>query len=148
MVVLVNAGSGMGFGETAPLRNGITARALGLEYDGEGSPLAAEGAVHRAGAPADHLSCSAWSGHGVTATRSAPSRAPFGLFSLWFPLLTTLAAAWVIFGLVPKLFGLPMGTIRLYQPDLGLVLIASAVTGVCGRCSGSASPNSGHPRRP
>lgn len=28
----------------------------------------------------------------------------FGLFSLWFPLLTTLGGAWFIFGLVPKLF--------------------------------------------
>ena len=37
VVVLVNGGSGLGFGETTQLRNGITARALGLDYDGEGS---------------------------------------------------------------------------------------------------------------
>jgi hypothetical protein len=54
----------------------------------------------------------------------------FGLFSLWFPLLTTLVAAWVILSLVPSLLGSPIGTISLFQPDVGLVLIASAVTGV------------------
>lgn len=39
VVVLVNPGSGVGFGETTQLRNAITARALGLAYDGEGSRL-------------------------------------------------------------------------------------------------------------
>ena len=37
VVVLVNAGSGIGFGETGQLRSGIAARALGLDYAGEGS---------------------------------------------------------------------------------------------------------------
>lgn len=39
VVVLVNSGSGIGFGETAGLRNGVTAQALGLPYDGEGPRL-------------------------------------------------------------------------------------------------------------
>ncbi|MCB0912844.1 MAG: beta-lactamase family protein [Propionibacteriaceae bacterium] len=37
VVVLVNGGSGIGFGETSRLRNGITAMALGLDDQGEGS---------------------------------------------------------------------------------------------------------------
>ena len=37
VVVLINAGSGVGFGETTQLRNAITAQALGLDYDGQGS---------------------------------------------------------------------------------------------------------------
>ncbi len=53
-----------------------------------------------------------------------------GLFSLWFPLLTTGVAAWVMLGVVPALLGAPLGTLRLFQPDLGLVLVAGAVTGV------------------
>ena len=52
------------------------------------------------------------------------------MFSLWFPLLTTLAAAWVILRLVPDLFGTPLANLRLFQPDLALALIATAVTGV------------------
>ena len=36
VVVLVNGGSGLGFGETTQLRNGITARAMGIDYDGDG----------------------------------------------------------------------------------------------------------------
>lgn len=35
VVVLDNGGSGLGFGETTQLRNGITARAIGLDYGGE-----------------------------------------------------------------------------------------------------------------
>jgi hypothetical protein len=54
----------------------------------------------------------------------------FGMFSLWFPLLTTLAAAWVILYLVPHLLGTPTGTITLFQPDLGVLLLASAAAGV------------------
>ena len=54
----------------------------------------------------------------------------FGLFSLWFPLLTTLVAAWVILWLVPSLAGAPLGTIRLFQPDWGLALVATALSGV------------------
>lgn len=53
-----------------------------------------------------------------------------GLFSLWFPLFTTLAAAWAILDLVPRLVGSPLRTISLFQPDLGVVLVAAAVTGV------------------
>lgn len=53
-----------------------------------------------------------------------------GGFSLWFPLLTTVVAAWVIVSLVPSLFGSPIDTITLFQPDLGLTLIATAVMGV------------------
>ena len=54
----------------------------------------------------------------------------FGLFSLWFPLLTTIVAAWVIFSLVPNLLGAPIDTIKVFQPDFGLALIATPVTGV------------------
>jgi hypothetical protein len=52
------------------------------------------------------------------------------VFSLWFPLITTLVAAWVVLGLVPGLLGSPLHTIALFQPDLGVVLIATAITGV------------------
>ena len=54
----------------------------------------------------------------------------FGLFSLWFPLVTTLVAAWVIMRLVPRSFGTPIGTILTFSPDLGMALIATAGTGV------------------
>ena len=54
----------------------------------------------------------------------------FGLFSLWFPLLTTLGTAWVVFSLMPSLVGASFGTLNLFQPDLGLVLIAIPATGV------------------
>jgi CubicO group peptidase (beta-lactamase class C family) len=129
VVVLVNAGSGMGFGETIGLRNGITARALGLDYGGEGSPLPRQvlflGAVLL---PIVYLLSMVWAWRHRRRIRAKSGAS--GLFSLWFPLLTTTAAAWVMLVLVPRLFGAPLSTIRQFQPDLGLALIASGVVGV------------------
>lgn len=53
-----------------------------------------------------------------------------GLFSLWFPLLTTLGAALVMLWLMPNLMGAPLGTLALFQPDFGLALVATAVFGM------------------
>ncbi len=128
-VVLVNAGSGIGFGETTQLRNGITAAALGLDYDGEGSRLFQKALfLSLVLLPFVYALSMIWAWR-----RRADIRAKsgvFGLFSLWFPLLTTLAAAWVLLYLVPNLFGTPLANIRLFQPDLGIALTATAVTGV------------------
>ncbi len=129
VVVLVNAGSGIGFGETTQLRNGITAAALGLDYDGEGSRLFQKALfLSLVLLPFVYALSMIWAWR-----RRADIRAKsgiFGLFSLWFPLLTTLAAAWVLLYLVPNLFGTPLANIRLFQPDLGIALTATAVTGV------------------
>ena len=129
VVILVNGGSGVGFGETSQLRNGITARALGLDYDGEGSRLQQKALfVGLVLLPVVYLLSMAWGWRHRAAIRAKTGA--FGLFSLWFPLLTTLAAAWVILWLVPTLVGSPLGTITLFQPDLGLAMIATSVTGV------------------
>lgn len=128
-VVLVNGGSGMGFGETTELLNGIIARALNLGYDGEGSRWAQKTVfVSLVLLPIIYVLSMIWAW-----LRRAELRAKsgiFGLFSWWFPLFTTLGSAWVILWLVPNLFGVPLRTLALFQPDLGLVLIATAVFGV------------------
>jgi hypothetical protein len=54
----------------------------------------------------------------------------FGAFSLWFPLLMSLALAWVCVWLIPQLFGVGLSTFSLYQPDFVVLLVATAVTGV------------------
>ena len=129
VVVLVNAGSGVGFGETTELRNGISARALGLEYAGEGSRWQQRALfVALALLPLVFLSSTVWAWFHRDALRAKSGA--FGLFSLWFPLLTTLVMAWFFFFLIPKLFGASIGTLRLFQPDLALTMVASAVTGV------------------
>ncbi len=128
-VVLVNGASGMGFGETSQLRNGIAARALGLDYDGEGSRWAQKALfVSLVLMPIIYLVSMIWAWRRRVEIRAKSGG--FGLFSLWFPLLTTLGAAWVILWLMPSLLGAPLGTIRLFQPDVGLALIATSVTGV------------------
>ena len=129
VVVLINAGSGVGFGETTQLRNAITAQALGLEYDGEGSRLSQKTLfVALVLLPFVYALSMIWAWRHRMAIRAKSGT--FGRFSLWFPLLTTLGAAWVILRLVPNLFGTPLANIRLFQPDLGIALVATAVTGV------------------
>ena len=129
VVVLVNAGSGTGFGETTQLRNGITFKALGLDYTGEGSRLAQKALfIALVSLPVIYVLSMIWAWRHRAAIRDKSGA--FGLFSLWFPLLTTLGAAWIILRLAPSLIGSPIRTIALFQPDLGLALIATAVTGV------------------
>lgn len=131
VVVLVNGGSGLGFGETAHLSNGITALALGLDYDGEGSRLWQKVLfICLVALPIVYLLAMIWAWRHRPAIRAKSESGISGRFSLWFPLLTTIAAAWAIFFLVPKVGGAPIGTIRLFAPDFGWALIATAVTGV------------------
>ncbi len=129
VVVLVNGGSGIGFGETTQLRNGVTAAALGLDYTGEGSRWSQKALfIGLVLLPIGYLLSMVWSWRHRTAIRAKSG--VFGAFSLWFPLLTTLVAAWVVLYLVTTLLGAPIGTLRLFQPDLGVLLIATSVTGV------------------
>ena len=129
VVVLINAGSGTGFAGATSLFDGITAMALGSEYNGETSRWPQKTLfVSLTLMPIAFLLSIVWAWfhrHGLRAKSGA-----FGRFSLWFPLLTTLGIVWVVFFLLPTLFGLSIGTLCLFQPDLGLVLIASAATGV------------------
>ncbi|MDX2376509.1 beta-lactamase family protein [Microbacterium sp. LRZ72] len=131
VIVLVNAGSGMGFEETAALRVGVSDTALGLDYDG-GSPawslqLLFLGLVTL---PIVYLLSMVWAWLRRTKIRAKTRSGAPGLFSLWFPLLTTTAAAWVLLGLVPSLNGTPLMRWALFQPDVVLAIVASAVTGV------------------
>jgi hypothetical protein len=129
VVVLVNAGGGLGFGETAELRNGIAARALGLDYGGEGSGLSRKILfITLVLLPVMFLLSMIWAWFHRREIRAKSGL--FGLFSLWFPLLTTLGSAWVVLSLMPSLVGASFGTLNLFQPDLGLTLIAIPVTGV------------------
>jgi hypothetical protein len=78
--------------------------------------------------PIVYLRCMIWAWRPRVDLRAKSGA--FGRLSLWFPLLTTVAAAWIILFLMPSLLGAPVGTLSLYQPDLGVVLIATAATGV------------------
>lgn len=128
-VVLVNGSSGMGFGETAELLNGITALGTGLEYGGGGPQWPRKALfVSLALLPIFYLSSIVWAWRHREAIRAKSG--PAGTFSWWFPLLSTLAAAWALLWLVPRLFGAPLSTIGLFSPDLYLTLVASGVSGV------------------
>lgn len=128
-VVLVNAGSGIGFGETAPLREGIVARALGIDApdeDGRWTQKALYAAL--VATPFVFLLAMIWALRHRAALRAKSGA--FGLFSLWFPLLATLAMAGFLLFAVPPMFGVSRGTLALFQPDLALTFEAIAATGV------------------
>ncbi len=129
VVVLVNAGSGIGFGETTQLRSGITNMALDIDYAGEGSRWQQKAMfIGMALLPLIFLISTVWAWFRRRDIRAKSGF--FGLFSLWFPLLTTLGMAWAFFYLLPGLFGVSMGTLSLFQPDLTLSLQSSAATGI------------------
>lgn len=128
-VVLVNANSGMGFGVTGDILAGFAAITLGEAPQSGGNHLEAKSLyVMLLVLPVLFVAgiATAWMGReGLRAKTGA-----FGLFSLVFPLVATLAMAWVFVDLLPKLFGAPLATFNLYQPDMTILLVASSVCGV------------------
>lgn len=131
VVVLVNGGSGVGFQETTQLRNAVTATALGLDYDGEGPRVWQKALLIAVVAlPIGYLLSVLWAWRHRAAIRAKTQSGIAGRFSLWFPLLTTTIAAWVILDLMPRLLGAPLSTITLFQPELGTALTATAATGM------------------
>lgn len=129
VVVLVNAGSGMGFGETGNLINGVAAYALGWDFvrDQSGwgrkflfltfvlSPLLfIIGAIQVCLKP-----------EGLRAKSGL-----IGVFSLWFPLFMTIALAWISVSLIPNLFGVSLRTLSVFSPDFSIILLTTAVTGL------------------
>ncbi|TIX50527.1 serine hydrolase domain-containing protein [Alteraurantiacibacter aquimixticola] len=128
-VVLVNAGSGMGFGETGALIGGVTARALGYEHQpASGSLLRQSMMALVVLSPVLFVICILWAWKHREVLRAKSGVA--GSFSLWFPLVMTLVLAWSLLWLVPYLFGTSFTTLHLYLPDMVIAMIASSVTGV------------------
>lgn len=131
VIVLVNGGGGMGFGETDALRIGISDAALGLRYNDGGSKWTRQALfVGVVILPVFYLLSMIWAWIRRARVRAKTRSGVPGLFSLWFPLLTTIAAAWVLLILVPNLNGTPITHWMLFQPDVVVAFTASAVTGV------------------
>ena len=129
VVVLVNAGSGMGFGETRNLIGGIIAHALGEDFVRDQSSWGRK-SLFLTFVLLPLLFCAGtlqvWLRRPGLRAKSGLS----GMFSLWFPLLTTLILAWVSAFLIPNLFGVSLGTLGIYSPDLSIALGATALTGL------------------
>ncbi len=129
VIVLVNGGGGIGFGETVHLRVGISDRALGLGYDSAGNAWSRKALfVLLVVLPFVYVlgMIKVW----VDRARVRATSGALGVFGLWFPLFTTGAAAWVLIGLVPSLYGTQIGSLIAFVPDFGWALVASGVTGV------------------
>ncbi len=127
-VVLVNANGGIGFGDNLQLRNGITARALGLDYAGEGARLWPKLTYMLVVLlPAVLLLILVWAWLARTRLRAKSGVA--GTFSLWFPLFAMIGLTAVLTILVPRMFGGSLATLLLYQPDFAMAMVATAVLG-------------------
>ena len=130
VVVLTNGTSGMGFAETTDLRLGLVARALNVpQAKDTGRTMRVVNFLSLAAAPVILLLAMIWAWLKREPLRAKRSSA-FGLFSLWFPLLAMAAVAWVCVVLIPQRFGTPMSNLALFQPDMALLLKATAVLGV------------------
>lgn len=127
-VVLVNAGSGFGIGETEALIGGTAARAFGEDYESSGGRLSRLSLFALVVVlPLFFLICMVWAWRNRAALRAKSG--PAGMFSLWFPVLATAAMAWCFLYLVPALFGTPLHSLQIYLPDLVLMMIAASIAG-------------------
>ncbi|MBR0551908.1 serine hydrolase domain-containing protein [Stakelama marina] len=128
VVVLVNANSGIGFGETLKLREGITAKALGLDYAGHGSRLVPKMTYLLVMLlPLFFLASIVWAWWHREKLRTKSGAA--GMFSLWFPLVAMLAVAGLLTVVIPAMFGGSIRTLLLFQPDFAGAMVAAAVMG-------------------
>ena len=128
VVVLVNANGGIGFGENLQLRNGITARALDIDYSEEGLSIWPKATFLMVmGLPLFFLASMIWAWTHRQALRAKSGA--FGLFSLWFPLVAMFAVAGVLMILIPIMFGGSLGTLLLFQPDFAYAMVAAAILG-------------------
>ncbi|MCK0127096.1 serine hydrolase domain-containing protein [Erythrobacter sp. F6033] len=128
VVVLVNANGGIGFGENFELRNGITARALNLDYSGEGSRFWPQFTyLMMVSLPIIFALSAGWAW--LRREQLRAKSGALGMFSLWFPLIATSAMAFALIVVVPQMFGGSIGTMLLFQPDFGWAMVAAAVAG-------------------
>jgi len=129
VAVLVNAGSGIGLGDTSHLRSGLSAKAIGLDYEGTGVGLAGKSTFYLVVlTPFIFLACMIWAWRKREAIRAKAGIA--GLFSIWFPLLMMGVLAWSVFSFVPSAFGAPLSAIRVFVPDMVIAMVAMAVLGL------------------
>ena len=130
VVVLTNGVSGMGFAETTQLRYGLVAKALHLPPPGDtGRTMRIVNFLAMAIAPIVLVLAMIWAWIKRGPLRAKRSSA-FGVFSLWLPLVAMAAVAWVCVSLIPQLFGVSLSMLRLFQPDMALLLQATAVLGL------------------
>jgi len=130
VIVLVNSGSGMGFGETDQLRIGISDLALGLNSYDPGATWNRQAlSVGLLILPVFYLFSMVWAWLRRAKVRAKKSSIS-GKFSLWFPLLSTLVAAWILLVMVPNLNGTPLNHWAVFQPDAVLTFVVAAATGV------------------
>jgi len=126
---MVNAASGIGFGETGYLRSGVNAIALGLENDGVRAGWGPKSFYLMVmSGPLIFILCMVWAWHHRAAIRAKTG--PMRVVSIWLPLITTSALAASVVLVVPRVFGASLRTIYTFVPDMGLAMIGVAVLGV------------------
>ncbi len=126
---MVNAASGIGFGETGYLRSGVNAIALGLENDGVRASWGPKSFYLMVmSGPLIFILCMMWAWHHRAAIRAKTG--PMRIVSIWLPLITTSALAASVVLVVPRVFGASLRTIYTFVPDMGLAMIGVAVLGV------------------
>ena len=128
-VVLSNGGSGFGFGEIAPLLNGVTARALGLPFDGDANAgLRKALFIGLAAVPVLFVASIArsWSRRDRLRTKRGIAAE---LDSWGWPVLA-VGLAWALLVAIPGMHDVPFAALYLFRPDIALLLALAAATAV------------------
>ena len=127
VVVMVNANAGLGFADTWYLIGGAAARAMGQPHEDDGTRLGPQMAyLSIALLPPLFilLGIISWKGRsGLRRKRGSLA----GNLGIWLPVPAMVALAAFLVGYLPRLFGGSMATLRLYQPDFALCLVAAAI---------------------
>ncbi|RDS78679.1 class A beta-lactamase-related serine hydrolase [Alteriqipengyuania lutimaris] len=129
-VTLTNAGSGFAIAHGYSLQYGFADRALGIEED-PGLPglWALPLYLYLVLSPPIYVAAMLWSAFRSSTIRQKKASIA-GRFSLWFPLMATIAQAAILLLAMPRIFGAPLDAIRAFQPDVWWALMATAVLGV------------------
>lgn len=128
-VILTNANSGIGIAYNYPLTSKVTAAALDLPPPADEPEWGMKATYFSITLlPLAFLAAIGWAlAHRPALAAKRESKA--GRMSLWFPLVSTCAVGLVLVLLVPKLFGGSLATLRLFQPDFAMAMIAAAILG-------------------
>ncbi|MEL7189997.1 MAG: serine hydrolase domain-containing protein [Pseudomonadota bacterium] len=129
VAVLVNAGSGTGFGDTDHFRHAASALLIDVDYENrEAGALPKMTFLLVTSLPVLFLLASLWA-YVKRAKLAEKTQSWFGHFSLWFPLLTTSVIAVLVFAFLPQVIGAPLSAIRYFQPDMWLGILGIALLG-------------------
>ncbi|MEL7196856.1 MAG: serine hydrolase domain-containing protein [Pseudomonadota bacterium] len=124
VAVMVNAGSGTGFGDTDHFRHAASALLIDMDYESRKAGWLPKTTFFMVVLSPIFFAFAALWAYVKRGALALKTHSWFGRFSLWLPVLITSALSISIFALIPQVIGAPMSAIRYFQPDMWLGIMA------------------------